>query len=374
LVKQEQPYKKIKISLEANKYNDASAAIALLQKLIATPSFSKEEDATASILFDYLQENGVSPNRHLNNVWATNKYFDPSKPTILLNSHHDTVKPNAGYTLDPYHPIVKDGKLYGLGSNDAGASLVSLLHVFLYYYTHENLAYNIIFAGTAEEEISGKNGIESLIPELPAINCAIIGEPTAMQLAVAERGLMVLDVVVPGIAGHAARGEGQNAIYNALPVIDVFKNYRFSKVSDLLGPVGQTVTVIETANKAHNIVPPDCKLVVDVRVNEYYTFSQILEELNIQINNAAVTLIPRSTRIKSSAIALDHPLVKAGIAIGSKPYGSPTTSDKALVSFPALKMGPGESARSHSADEFVFVEEIDNGIQKYIELLDQVLL
>lgn len=360
--------------MEANKNNYASAAITLLHKLIATPSFSKEEDATASILFDYLQENGVSPNRHLNNVWATNKYFDPTKPTILLNSHHDTVKPNAGYTLDPYHPIVKDGKLYGLGSNDAGASLVSLLHVFLHYYAQENVAYNIVFAGTAEEEISGKNGIESLVPELPVINCAIIGEPTAMQLAVAERGLMVLDVVVTGIAGHAARGEGQNAIYNALPVIDVFKNYRFSKISDLLGPVGQTVTVIETTNKAHNVVPPDCKMVVDLRVNECYTFDQILEELNVQINNTAVTLTPRSMRLKSSAIALDHPLVKAGIAIGSEPYGSPTTSDKALVSFPALKMGPGESARSHSADEFVYVEEIENGIQKYIELLDQVLL
>ena len=195
-----------------------------------------------------------------------------------------------------------------------------------------------------------------------------------MQLAVAERGLMVLDVLVPGVAGHAARGEGQNAIYQALPVIDVFKNYVFPKSSEMLGPVQQTVTVIETSNKAHNIVPPDCKLVVDVRVNERYTFEQIVEELNAQINNAAVTITPRSTRLKSSAIALDHPLVKAGMAIGSKPYGSPTTSDKALVSFPALKMGPGDSARSHSADEFVFVEEIENGIQKYIELLDQVLL
>lgn len=360
--------------MEANKQKYASAAIALLQKLIATPSFSKEEDVTASILFHYLNDNGVTPNRHFNNVWAANKHFDPVKPTILLNSHHDTVKPNAGYTIDPYHPIIRDGKLYGLGSNDAGASLVSLLHVFLHYYTCENLAYNIIFAGTAEEEISGKNGIEGLVPELPAINCAIIGEPTGMQLAVAERGLMVLDVVVPGVAGHAARGEGQNAIYNALPVIDVFKNYVFPKVSDFLGPVQQTVTVIETINKAHNVVPPDCKLVVDVRVNEYYTFDQILEELNLQINNAAVTLTPRSMRIKSSGIALEHPLVKAGMTIGSKPYGSPTTSDKALVSFPALKMGPGESARSHSADEFVFEAEIEHGIQKYIELLDQLLL
>jgi acetylornithine deacetylase len=359
--------------LEANNHNYAAAATALLQKLIAAPSFSKEEEATASILFDYLMENGVSPNRHLNNVWATNKHFNPTKPTILLNSHHDTVKPNAGYTLDPYNPIIADGKLYGLGSNDAGASLVSLLHVFLHYYAQENVAYNIVFAGTAEEEISGKNGIESLVPVLPAIDCAIIGEPTVMQLAVAERGLMVLDVVVPGVAGHAARGEGQNAIYNALPVIDVFKNYVFPKVSDLLGPVGQTITVIETTNKAHNVVPPDCKLVVDVRVNECYTFDQILAELHIQINNAAVTVTPRSTRLKSSAIALDHPLVKAGIAIGSKPYGSPTTSDKAIVSFPALKMGPGESARSHSADEFVFVAEIEDGIKKYIELLDQVL-
>jgi acetylornithine deacetylase len=374
LVKLAQPFKKNNNYLEVNKNIYASAATALLQKLIATPSFSKEEDTTASILFDYLQQNGVSPNRHLNNVWATNRHFDNAKPTLLLNSHHDTVKPNAGYTLDPLSPIIKEGKLYGLGSNDAGASLVSLLHVFLHYFNAPNLTYNIIFAGTAEEEISGKNGIECLVPELPAINCAIIGEPTAMQLAVAERGLMVLDVVVPGVAGHAARGEGENAIYNALPVIDVFKNYVFPTSSDLLGPVGQTVTVIETTNKAHNVVPPDCKLVVDVRVNECYTFDQILTELHIQINNPAVTLTPRSTRLKSSSIALDHPLVKAGMAIGSKPYGSPTTSDKALVSFPALKMGPGESARSHSADEFVFVAEIENGVEKYIELLDQVLL
>jgi acetylornithine deacetylase len=374
LVRLAQPFKKINNYLETNKNIYASAAITLLQKLIATPSFSKEEYATASILFEYLQQNGVSPNRHLNNVWAANKHFDPTKPSILLNSHHDTVKPNAGYTLDPYNPIIKEGKLYGLGSNDAGASLVSLLHVFLHYFNAPNLTYNLIFAGTAEEEISGKNGIESLVPHLPVIDAAIIGEPTLMQLAVAERGLMVLDVVVPGVAGHAARGEGQNAIYNALPVIDVFKNYVFPISSDLLGPVGQTVTVIETTNKAHNVVPPDCKMVVDIRVNEYYTFDQILAELTVQINNAAVTLTPRSTRLKSSAIALEHPLVKAGMAIGSKPYGSPTTSDKALVSFPALKMGPGESARSHSADEFVFVEEIENGIQKYIELLDQVLL
>lgn len=360
--------------METNKYNYAAAAIALLQKLIAAPSFSKEEDATAYILFDYLGQNGVTPHRHLNNVWAANKNFDPLKPTILLNSHHDTVKPNAGYTLDPYNPIIEDGKLFGLGSNDAGASLVSLLHVFLHYYNATNLTYNIIYAGTAEEEISGKNGIESLVPHLPVIDCAIIGEPTRMQLAVAERGLMVLDVVVPGVAGHAARGEGVNAIYQALPVIDVFKNYVFSKSSELLGPVQQTVTVIETTNKAHNIVPPGCTLVVDVRVNECYTFAQIVEELNAQINNAAVTVTPRSMRLKSSAIALDHPLVKAGMAIGSEPYGSPTTSDKALVSFPALKMGPGESARSHSADEFVFVEEIETGIKKYIELLDQVVL
>ena len=285
--------------MEVNKHNYATAAVTLLQKLIATPSFSKEEDVTALILFDYLQENGATPNRHLNNVWSANKNFDPSKPTILLNSHHDTVKPNAGYTLDPYNPIIKDGKLYGLGSNDAGASLVSLLHVFLHYYNASNLSFNLIYAGTAEEEISGKHGIESLVPHLPTIDCAIIGEPTRMQLAVAERGLMVLDVVVPGVAGHAARGEGQNAIYQALPVIDVFKNYVFPKSSALLGQVKQTVTVIETTNKAHNIVPSNCTLVVDVRVNECYTFEQILEELQVQINNTAVTVTPRSTRLKS---------------------------------------------------------------------------
>jgi acetylornithine deacetylase len=245
---------------------------------------------------------------------------------------------------------------------------------FLYFYDKENLPYNIIFAASAEEEISGHDGIELILPQLPKIEFGIVGEPTKLELAIAERGLMVLDVIATGKAGHAAREEGENALYKILADLDWFRNYQFDKVSELLGQVKMTVTVIETTNKAHNVVPPDCKLVVDIRVNECYTFDQILAELAVQINNAAVTLTPRSTRLKSSAIALDHPLVKAGMAIGSKPYGSPTTSDKALVSFPALKMGPGESARSHSADEFVFVEEIEIGIQKYIELLDQVLL
>ncbi len=341
-------------------------AVDLLQQLIQTPSFSKGEDQTATIIKSHLEQWGVTTSRYGNNIVARNKHFDSAKPTMLLNSHHDTVKPNSHYTLDPFTPIEKDGKLFGLGSNDAGGCLVSLIAAFKYFYDKEDLTYNIILAASAEEEISGYNGVESLIKELPAIDFAIVGEPTDMQMAVAERGLMVLDCTSRGKAGHAARNEGENAIYKALKDIEWFQNYQFSKVSSLLGPNKMSVTVIETENKAHNVVPAICKYVVDVRVNELYTFEEVLAEIR---QNVQSEVQPRSTRLRSTSISLDHPVVKAGLAMGKTYYGSPTTSDKALMPFPALKIGPGDSARSHTADEFIYLAEIEQGIKEYIELI-----
>ena len=345
-------------------------AIELLSQLIATPSFSKEEDNTSALIKNFLETHSVKTEQYLYNVWAKNKYFDNAKPTILLNSHHDTVKPNKGYTLDPFSAIEKDGKLFGLGSNDAGGSLVSLIVAFLYYYEKEDLKYNIILAATAEEEISGHNGIEVLLPQLDKIDFAIVGEPTQMQMAVAEKGLMVLDGTANGRAGHAAREEGDNAVYKAIEDIQWFSSYRFDKVSDLLGPVKMSVTVIETDNKAHNVVPAQCRFVVDCRVNELYTFEEMLEVIRTNVQSE---IKPRSTRLRSSAISLDHPIVKAGLKMGRSYYGSPTTSDKALMFFPALKIGPGDSARSHTADEYIYIDEIKEGIELYIQLLNQLL-
>jgi acetylornithine deacetylase len=345
-------------------------AISLLKQLIATPSFSKEEDNTADILEQFLESKGVHTNVFLKNIWAKNKFFDERKPTILLNSHHDTVKPNKGYTLDPFTPLIKDEKLFGLGSNDAGGPLVSLISTFIYYYDKPDLKYNLIIAATAEEEISGHNGIEALLPRLGTIDCGIVGEPTQMQMAVAEKGLMVLDCVAKGKAGHAAREEGENSIYNAITDIAWFQSYKFPKVSDLLGAMKMSVTVIETENKAHNVVPAHCKFVVDTRVNELYSFEEVLEVIKTNVN---CDIQPRSTRLRSTSISLDHPLIKSGIVLGRSYYGSPTTSDKALMSFPTLKMGPGDSARSHTADEFIYLDEIKNGIELYIRLLKDIL-
>jgi acetylornithine deacetylase len=345
-------------------------AIELLKELIATPSFSKEEEQTAGILCRFLGVKDIAHTRVGNNVFALNKYFDENKPTILLNSHHDTVKPNPQYSKDPFVPITEEGKLYGLGSNDAGGCLVALIATFLYYYDKNDLAYNIIIAATAEEEISGSGGIEYTLPYLPAINCAIVGEPTQMQMAVAERGLMVLDCISHGKAGHAARNEGENAIYKALNDIEWFRSFQLDKVSELLGPSKMSVTVIETENKAHNVVPAVCKFVVDTRINELYSFDEVL---NIIKANIQSEVKPRSTRLRSTSIALDHPLVKAGLTLQRTYYGSPTTSDKALMPFPSLKMGPGDSARSHTADEYVFLNEIKEGIDLYIQLLNQLV-
>lgn len=346
------------------------AAVQVLSQLISIPSFSKEEDLTADYLADYLQQQGIAVRRVGNNVICFNRHFDPAKPSILLNSHHDTVKPNAGYTNDPFRPSIRDEKLYGLGSNDAGGCLVSLLMAFLHYYGETALRYNLVFAATAEEEISGLNGIQLALQELPPVAFALVGEPTLLQMAVAERGLMVLDATAHGRAGHAAREEGDNAIYHALNDIAWIRNFRFPKVSALLGPVKMSVTSIETANKAHNIVPAGCRFVVDVRVNEHYTMEEVLTTIRQHVKSEVT---PRSMRLRSSFIPLDHPIVKAGTLLGKTCYGSPTTSDKALMPFPALKIGPGDSARSHTADEFIFLHEINDGIELYINLLKQVL-
>ncbi len=364
---------------------DLGEAILLLQQLISISSFSKEENKTADAIEQFLQSKNIITNRLLNNVWATNKYFDKSKPTILLNSHHDTVKPNKQYTRDPFKANIEDGKLYGLGSNDAGGCLVSLIATFIHFYHQQNLKYNLVLAATAEEEISGKNGIELLLKDESFLNitttlqtpfragvswCAIIGEPTLMNMAVAEKGLLVLDCTAYGKAGHAAREEGDNAIYKALKDIEWFKNYRFDKVSQLLGPNKMSVTIIN-AGSQHNVIPSECKFTVDIRVNELYDFDEVI---NIIKQNIQCEVAPRSLRLRSTNIALDHPLVKAGIELGKTYYGSPTTSDKALMPFPALKMGPGDSARSHSADEFIFVDEMKLGIELYIKLLNKVIL
>ena len=344
-------------------------AIELLKKLIATPSFSREEEHTATLLEVFLQAKGIEVHRHNNNIVARNQHFDPAKQTILLNSHHDTVKPNKAYTLDPFTPIEKDGKLYGLGSNDAGGSLVSIIATFVYFYDQPDLAFNLVLAATAEEEISGKNGVESVLPLLGKIDCAIVGEPTLLQMAVAERGLMVLDCTAYGKAGHAARGEGVNAIYKALKDIEWMYSFQFERVSSLIGPVTMNVTVIETDNKAHNVVPAQCRFVADVRINELYSFEEVLATIRVNVESEVE---PRSDRLRSTMIPLDHPLVQAGLSLGKKYYGSPTSSDKALMPFPALKLGPGDSARSHTADEFIFIDEIKEGIELYIQLLNRL--
>ena len=345
-------------------------AVELLKQLIAIPSFSKEEEKTADAIGNFFGEKNIPTERLLNNVWAANKYFDAAKPTILLNSHHDTVKPNPGYTKDPFKAIVEDDKLYGLGSNDAGGCLVSLIAAFLYFYNKENLKYNLIMAATAEEEISGVNGIESSLSSLPVIDFAVVGEPTQTNLAIAEKGLLVLDCMATGKAGHAARDEGKNAIFKAMKDIEWFSNFQFPKISATLGSVKMSVTAINTQNKAHNVVPDQCSYVVDIRVTDMYTHEEILEIIK---QNISSEVKPRSMRIRSSNIDINHSIVQAGIKLGKTMYGSPTTSDAAFINAPVLKCGPGDSARSHTADEFIYLSEIEEGISTYIKILEQVL-
>jgi acetylornithine deacetylase len=345
-------------------------AIALLQQLITTPSLSKQEHDTAAHLKTYLDTYCDNVQTLLNNVWVKNKYYDEAKPTILLNSHHDTVPANKAYTRNPLDAAIENGILYGLGSNDAGGCLVSLLAAFLYYYDKQDLKYNLIFAASAEEEISGHNGIELLMPQLGHIDAAIVGEPTQMHMAIAEKGLLVLDCIAKGKAGHAARQEGENALYKALEDISWIKNYQFEKVSPVLGPMLMSVTMIN-AGMAHNMVPDNCKFTVDIRLNELYTHNEVLQTIKQHIQSE---IQPRSTRLKSSSIPMEHPLVQSGLALGRNTYGSPTTSDKALMNCPSLKMGPGDSARSHTADEYIYVKEIEEGIALYIQLLEKILL
>ena len=344
---------------------ESNDAISLLQQLIAIPSMSKDEKVAADYLEQYIEEKGYIVSRKENNIWLLNPGFDAKRPTILLNSHIDTVKPVSAWVRNPFSPDIENDKLFGLGSNDAGASVVSLLHAF-FYLTKNQQAYNIIFAASAEEEISGKNGLESLLKELPKIDFAIVGEPTKMNMAVAEKGLMVLDCTVRGVAGHAARDEGDNAIYKAMSVIDWFRTYQFSKKSDLLGAVKLSVTQIN-AGTQHNVVPDTCTFVVDVRSNEMYSNDEILSEIR---QNVDCEVQARSTRLSSTATPLNHPIVKRGKELHRSIYGSPTLSDQSLMHFPSVKMGPGDSARSHTADEYVLLSEIEEAIGLYIELLD----
>ena len=346
-------------------------AISLLKKLIETQSFSSEEYVTALHIEDWFMRYDVVFKRTKNNVWAVNKYFDSRKPTLLLNSHHDTVKPNSAYTNDPFKAFVEDGKLFGLGSNDAGGCLVSLMATFTHFYNQENLKYNLVIVASAEEESSGPNGLNSMLSIIPKVDVAIVGEPTLMNLAVAEKGLVVFDAVIEGTPSHAAHPNDNNAIYNSIETLQWFKDFKFEKGSEALGDVKLTVTQI-SAGSQHNVVPGHVDLVIDVRVNDAYSnveVAQILQE------NAPVTKItPRSLRLNSSSIPIDHDLVKAGIAMGRSTYGSPTLSDQAALSCPSLKLGPGDSTRSHSADEFIYVNEIEEGIKIYIELLNRVIV
>ena len=344
-------------------------AVNLLKKLITTPSLSKQEDETASIIAEYLVHNGISVKRHLNNVWCANYVFDTSKPTILLNSHHDTVKPNKGYTRDPFEPTIENGKLFGLGSNDAGGALVSLIETFIHFYAEQDLPYNIILACTAEEEVSGTNGIASILDKLPKIDMAIVGEPTSLDMAVAEKGLMVLDCLAKGKSGHAAREEGENAIYNAIKDIEWFSSFQYEKESKTLGRIKMTTTLIE-AGTQHNVVPDHCEFVVDVRTTDVYSNE---ETLKIIKQHVKADINARTTRLNPSGIDDDHVLVKAGKTIELKAYGSPTLSDQAHMDFPSIKLGPGDSARSHTANEFIFVDQINKSIETYIKLLTEIL-
>ena len=340
-------------------------AIDLLKQIISIPSISREEKAVADFLERYIEENGYTASRKGNNIWIIGPGFDTSRPTLLLNSHIDTVKPVSGWTYNPFEAVVEGDKLYGLGSNDAGASLVSLLHTF-FYLTQQPQSYNLIFAASAEEEISGENGMRTLIHELPKIDFAIVGEPTGMNLAVAEKGLMVLDCSVYGKAGHAARNEGENAIYKAITDIEWFKNYEFPKRSNLLGPVKMSVTIIN-AGTQHNVVPDVCTFTVDIRSNELYSNDELQKKIDAL---TTCEIKPRSTRLNSTQTPLNHPVVLRGKELGLSLFGSPTLSDQSLMHFPSVKIGPGDSARSHTANEFVLLKNIPHSLEIYIDLLN----
>ena len=340
-------------------------AVDLLCQLIETQSFSGEEDKTADIIFKFLTDHGATAHRQNNNVWSIHPNFDENKKTILLNSHHDTVKFGSSWTYDPLKATIEGDKLIGLGSNDAGASAVSLLATYI-NFLNDDLPFNLIVAITAEEESSGQLNVASILPNLPKIDLGIVGEPTQMDMAIAERGLVVMDVIVKGKTGHAARNEGVNAIYEAIDVMNWFKTYQFERVSDMLGPVKMTVTQIE-AGKQHNVVPDECRLVVDCRVNELYSNQEVVDIISSCLPKAEVKA--RSLRLNSSRISENHPIVQKGIELGCTTYGSPTMSDQAMMNFETVKMGPGDSARSHTPDEYIYLSEIEHGIERYTSLL-----
>ena len=344
-------------------------AIKLLKDLITMESFSFNEDKSADRIENWFKSYDIDFIRNNNNIYAFNKCFDHSKPTILLNSHHDTVKPNKGYTNDPFESKVENGKLYGLGSNDAGGALVSLIAVFTYLYSKENLKYNLVILAYAEEESSGNNGIASIITLLPEIDFAIIGEPTLMNMAIAEKGLIVFDLKVKGTSSHAAHVNHDNPIINSIDILNWINNLHFEKKSNLLGTVKTTVTQINSGNQ-HNVVPSELILVLDVRVNECYTNKEIFELLKV---SAPCEIKPRSLNLNSSFISIDHPIVKGGSIINIEKYGSPTLSDQSKINFPSIKIGPGDSTRSHTANEFIYLNEIKKAIPKYLDLLNTII-
>ncbi|CAN5491065.1 M20 family metallo-hydrolase [soil metagenome] len=348
-------------------------AVLLLQRLIATQSFSREEHHTADILQAYLSEKGIASERHLNNVVAWHRPTSaPDAPVLLLNSHHDTVKPGASWTRDPYAPTIEQDILYGLGSNDAGGALVTMLAAFMHLRQFPDLPYAICFAATAEEEISGDNGMAYLVREnlLGDLRLALVGEPTQMSMAIAEKGLMVLDCTANGVTGHAARNEGDNAIYTAMNDIGWIRTFDFERVSPILGSLKMTVTQISSGSQ-HNVVPDRCEFVVDVRTTEVYTNDEVLTIIRDHVKS---DVHPRSMRLHPSSIASDHPLVQAGVRLGLGTYGSPTMSDQSLLpAIPSLKIGPGDSARSHTPNEYIKLSEIDHGITTLIALLEAFL-
>ena len=340
-------------------------AVELLKKLIATPSVSRNEKDAADIMEQTIRSYGFEPQREANNLWIIDPHYDESRPTLLLNAHIDTVKPVASWSRDPFSPDVEDGVLYGLGSNDCGGGLCSLLQIFR-MLTEKPQSYNLIYLASAEEEVSGKDGITRAMPLLPHIDLAIVGEPTGMNPAVAEKGLMVLDVIAHGKSGHAARNEGVNAIYEALDDMRWIRDYKFEKVSEFLGPTKMTLTVVN-AGTQHNVIPDKCTMLVDIRTNEFYDNEEVYEFIRQHLKSEVKA---HSFRLKSSRIDPEHPLIRKCVAMGMKPFGSPTLSDQALIHFPSFKLGPGESSRSHSANEFIRISEISDAIAKYETLLD----
>ena len=342
-----------------------SDAVQLLKKLIATPSVSRNEKDAADIMEQTIRSYGFEPQREANNLWIIDPHYDESRPTLLLNAHIDTVKPVASWSRDPFSPDVEDGVLYGLGSNDCGGGLCSLLQIFR-MLTEKPQSYNLIYLASAEEEVSGKDGITRVLPLLPHIDLAIVGEPTGMNPAVAEKGLMVLDVIAHGKSGHAARNEGVNAIYEALDDMRWIRDYKFEKVSEFLGPTKMTLTVVN-AGTQHNVIPDKCTMLVDIRTNEFYDNEEVYEFIRQHLKSEVKA---HSFRLKSSRIDPEHPLIRKCVTMGMKPFGSPTLSDQALMHFPSFKLGPGESSRSHSANEFIRISEIRDAIAKYETLLD----